>query len=251
MQSHLRIESFEFDLPSFWGTPATHRSTYWRVWIDTRLIAKFASPFTAADESITIFQCEECGQCGLPSILVRAHCGEVYWLDNAKYPLGDRTNTLGRHGFRTFDPRHYEAALTSGRAAELPVLSTRDLDGYFDRLAIPNRDDVLYVIPEIAGDPAARRLFHDVESTLRGHNSEFTLTLQPKEPFTVRIGIDEPGFPEALWIIGRIADRIAVRFDAFPDFPFWITSSELSRALESIMACCELARGDDHLNKTK
>lgn len=229
--NRLQVEWNEVERP-YEGFPPW---SFYRVIVDGRTLSDCAHPFDAGDDQIVMQECDHCGHCGHPSVAVRRYGGLIYWFGYVPEPRGgDPFFDAG--DFRAFDPAQYEAALGRGRVDDLPEMSRADVTALIAGRRFPDWHDALYTIPDLEGDPQGRVALRELAEAFRSDAEAFYVEDVSRSKLTLRIGLELPGTPEAVYEIGECDSGLAARPVALPDCPVWISGPALSAWAAKVLA---------------
>lgn len=234
--NRLRIEPYDVELEM----ADLGRYSLVRVFVDDRLEASKAEPFAAGDDSIILDQCLCCGMCGMPEIEVRRLEDEVLWFRVDSEPLRDLGPSWAE--VRIFARDEYEAALGKDSTENLPEVSGKDVLAFVNEQRFPDWHDGLYTIPDIEEDPQGRVALRELRESLQADGDELFVVPAATTTLRLRIGLELPGTPEAVYEIGDDDGRLAVKLVALPTCPVWITGPALAKWAAKILS---VARPDE------
>lgn len=225
----------------------------WRVTVDNRVLADEAHPFTIADTHIELAISRQFPIWGDGSqyTCVRRVGPVIVWGNLPRRlsqpPLCDQTLFSGNYFFNAV---MYEDVIAKAYAVEkqmvgksLFVRRQNDNDmrkrvswqyltaeelAHIIRATYPRSMDAVYRTPSHAGDVDGRLLLNNIQHAIQAINL-FEVVPPPHEVITVRIGLDENPFTEAIWHIGKQDGRFAVYFEQRPYLPLWLASPALDR----------------------
>lgn len=204
----------------------------WKVWIDGDVFTDKAEPFEASAVQLVLCQCDFCGYCGTPDVVVRRLGEVILWIAAfERYGF-----VLQEHEYRSFSVSDYEAAL-SGKSSDLPELSPAEVVRIFQRQTIPTWTNAIYRLPDCSTDPHGQVLLQAINRAGRDNFAGLTAHASAESIATIRIGLEEPSDAEMVLELGRVAaGRPAIRFHQNPALPFWISSDGLSVEIDRYLA---------------
>lgn len=207
---------------------------FYRVIVDGQTLTDCAHPFGAGDDLIIMRECDHCGYCGLPSVEVRRYGDQVYWYGHAPESRGgDPWFDAGE--FRAFDRLEYETALGRGRTDDLPQMCSDDVHALTRALSFPDWRDGLYTFPDLDEDLQGRVALRELwESFIADRHDFFVVPAATR--LRLRIGLELPGTPEAIYEIGDDDGKLAVKLVALPTCPVWITGPALATWAAKMLA---------------
>lgn len=204
----------------------------WKVWIDGDVFTDKAEPFEASAARLVLYQCDFCGHCGTPDVVVRRLGEVVLWI---AAPERDGI-VFEEHEFRCFPVSDYEAAL-AGRSSGLPELSPAEFTCIVRGQTIPIWTNAIYRLPDCSTDPHGQVLLQAINRAGRDKFAGLTAHASAESIATIRIGLEEPADAETVLELGRVATgHMAIRFHQNPALPFWISSDGLSGELDRYLA---------------
>lgn len=239
MHSNLLITPIDCETSDIPYLAVAGSGVFWQVATPDRRLSNFCRPFSASDSKLVLHECPECGFCGVPSIAVRRYLDSVVWVPIPRdgYAPGE---ILYPEGFVQFLATDYERALSAGCTRDLPPLRIDDPKIWFPKIKPPDPDSVLYRLPESRLDPTGRLLIVRLKEALNSNSKLRLLDQPPHRVFTLRLGLNVDGYPEAVWRIGRAEKHVAMLFEGSPCFPFWITSERITELFDPVVG--ELAQ---------
>lgn len=199
-----------------------------RIVVNEELIAQSGAPLKASDSCVYLRVCEECyattqggiPNCDEPDVEVRQYQEIIVWyLRGSGYPRPEQILRVW-----CFQKEDYERVL-SGNSAELPKLSTTEINAFFDYIDLPRIQTGLYTIPDVPSDPQGWKLLESIRRIVSV--KEYLLSNEPSDFRTITIGIDADPFYECGIDVGLIGDRCSIRLIDFGVPPIWITSDEI------------------------
>ncbi len=230
-QTEISIEPFEH----VFGDPDSrqhYKQTYWRVSLPDRLISDRARPFSASDSAIIIFECGLCGECGFETILARAVGNTVVWINipsNNERSILPEYLALAPNEILVFNAADYEATLNRGHLRYLDPVGQDEIALFVRCLQFPNKELVLYRIPDTPDDQYGDGLLTSVRDAVICHADSIRVSSAPTEVVEFRIGLDLEGFPEAVWRFGETSEGVAVCLDQYPCFPIWLSGASIDK----------------------
>ena len=190
---------------------------FWVLEIDGKRLAESARPFAADDSEIVLFECEECYHCGLPEVLVRRLDPEtVIWFPKIREGY---TNRLEAGKSYLFAKADYDRLL-SGDSSRLAFIGFDDFEHLFPWYTPHNPEDGLYTVPEIKKDRFGKRILKILDHNFRF--GEFRWSAAPDEFRRLKIGLDQPRYPEIFIDFGVTETGMAFRFAQNPNIPIWM-----------------------------
>jgi hypothetical protein len=198
----------------------------WRLTVDGEEITDSAKPFSASDAEIILEECNECGYCSLRDVCVRRVGDQIIWFDK---PPTDRYFESLKGRVLAFNQDDYASVALSGDIQALPLMKREELEGLV-RAIEPSKPDVaIYRIPDSVSDPNGRLALALLRDALATPEVRWDFAAAPDSSIELRIGLDIPGIPEAIWQVGRVDNRTAFCFLAYPELPIWMRSDALDR----------------------
>lgn len=197
--------------------PAQNSFVFFEVMADGQVLSDRAEPFHAGTHKITLWQCDECGRCGTPSVTAwRIDQDYVIWdVFDEQYtlPSGGRTYQFC---FRTY------RELLGGNADDLPLLKNKALLEMAARIKIPPWRQAIYIEPSVPGDVDGKAFLRCLaENWEQGAIRPVTRRVMPGA--TYEIGIDAKDFYAFTFEVGGVCKVPCVmRFLENPVFPVWV-----------------------------
>lgn len=233
----------------------------WKLSLNGKLLTDVALPFFATQSLIQldIDPCNPFLEDGNKFVFVRQSGRYVIWYgaNDPELYYGHTPDALHQN-ILTFDKAHYTAVIDAQAPTpeqveiyrrpgalppdHLPDLKLDEIKQLFlDRyhnvdktLAFAEADDAIYRIPEHPNDSRGYWLIYRLwKAILEAENPAIAVCDPPETWIELRIGLDLPGVPEAVWWVGKIEGRAAVRFIAYPSFPLWLGGQAIETAFSN------------------
>lgn len=200
----------------------------WRVFIDQKCIATQALPFEAWYNMIEL-AANECmpywGE-GSNYMAVRKSGSYILWFEMSDYDEERLDKIFPRSSIFIFDTQQYATAINKVTSLisehQLPEdLLADELRTVLKTLFPGDLDLPLYRIPEADDDPRGKRLFRNVLNAIG--NETLQICEPPEQYVELRIGLDFQNSEEAVWLVGKVKDDVAILFITEPYFPAWVS----------------------------
>lgn len=210
------------------------RHSLLQVLVDGAVLTNSAEPFTAGQDLIILEQCLDCGMCGLPSLAVRRHGNHVLWFEY--YETWSNDSSFVPIEFFAFDRDQYEAALGTGFSGDLPEVSGAYVASLIARRGFPDWCQGLYTIPDLEGDPQGRVTLRELRESFITDTERLGVVADREPKLRLRIGLERPGTPEAIYEIGDSDGELAVKLVWLPHCPVWISGPALANWAAKILS---------------
>jgi hypothetical protein len=203
---------------------------FWEVSVDGQYSWSYAKPFSASTAEIILNECVECYCCGIANTWVRrAGRDKIVWLrtqDGNVAPEFDCGDSM------VFDREEYEREIGDGSCADLPELSSIEVQCEIQSQVLPAARSALYRIPDDSRDPAGANWLRAIAKVVEDMDGHVQVVEAPASYREVRVGLDVHDVPEAISCVGGSSDGNAILLVAFPRFPLWLTSSGITDVLK-------------------
>ena len=216
-------------------TAEGERQTFWRVLVNDGELSVNVPPFAASNETILLRECLNCGRCKASDVSVRREGKFVFWFAKHVRNCGI-TPMLAPETIFTFDAEAYESVIGDGDTSQIPRFSARDIGRVLKAQTLPDLQTGRYRIPNWPDDPRGLQSLQHIRDALETIDPTIRIVEPPEQWATLRIGLETAEVPGPAWHIAQVGEQLAVRFEASPTFPLWVTGAQLSGCLGPYVA---------------